>query len=88
MRVRSRGLRIRLMTSDERNRMRQWLAQWQTAGPLLEQKRWDRLRAMTDDDARRDALLVWDFWRADWPSDEGRGLLLFEEVLGRARRRP
>lgn len=75
----------RAMTDEERNQMRQWLDNWARTGPLLERMRWERLRGMSDEEARRDARLVWDLWQPDWPADNGEGLLLHQRVFARAR---
>lgn len=77
----------RALTDETREQMRQWLDNWSRVGPVLEQMRWDRLRAMTDAEARREARLVWDMWQSDWPTDDGEGLLLAQRVFARGRRR-
>ena len=66
-------------------RHRLWLDTWKRVGPILEQERWDRVQALTDADAARDALWLFELWRADWPSDDGEELLLHQRVLARAR---
>ena len=66
-------------------RHRLWLDTWKRVGPILEQERWDRVQALTDADAARDALWLFELWRSDWPSDDGEELLLHQRVLARAR---
>ncbi len=78
----------RILDDREREQMRQWLDNWAHVGPILEAERWDRLRAMTDDDARRAARQVWELWRPDWPTDDGEALLLQQRVFACGRRRP
>jgi hypothetical protein len=72
--------------ADTHAAMKQWLENWKRVGPILEQERWDRVKALTDADAARDALWLFDLWQPDWPTDEGEGLLLHQRVLARARR--
>ena len=65
--------------------MKRWLDNWTRVGPILEQERWERVRALTEADAARDALRLFDLWRPDWPTDEGEELLLHQRVFARAR---
>jgi hypothetical protein len=65
---------------------RRWIDNWKHVGPILEHERWDRVKALTDEEAARDALLLFDLWRPDWPTDDGEGLLLHQRVFARARR--
>ncbi len=78
---------LRQIPADERARMKQWLDNWKRLGPILEQERWDRVKALTDADAARDASRLFDLWQPDWPTDEGQGLLLHQQVFARARNR-
>lgn len=73
---------------DEEGRalLKRWIDNWKITGPLLERERWDRVVALTDEDAGRDALDLFDLWRPDWPTDEGEGLLLHQRVFARGRR--
>jgi hypothetical protein len=73
------------LTADEREQMKRWLDNWATAGPVLEQERWERLRHMTPEEAQVAARQVWELWQPDWPSDDGEGLLLQQRVFARAR---
>lgn len=75
------------LDDHEREQMRRWLDTWAHVGAILEAERWARLQVMTDDEARRDARLVWEFWRPDWPTDEGEALLLHQRVFARGRSR-
>lgn len=72
--------KLRVLDEHERGQMRQWLANWQVAGPLLEQERTERVRALTDADAARMALDLWQFARAD-SGDNGEGILLVTQTL-------
>ena len=71
---------------DTRAAMKRWLDTWKRLGPILEQERWDRVTALTDADAARDALWLFELWQPDWPTDEGEELLLHQRVLARAPR--
>ncbi len=66
--------------------MKRWVANWKHVGPILEQERWDRVRALTDEDAARDALMLWQMWQPDWPTDDGEELLLHQRLFARGRR--
>lgn len=72
--------KLRVLDEHERELMRQWLANWQVAGPLLERERRARIRALTDADAARMALDLWQFARAD-SGDNGEGILLVTQAL-------
>lgn len=72
--------------ADMRAAGKRWLEHWKRVGPILEQERWDRVEALTDADAARDALWLFDLWRPDWPTDEGEELLLHQRVFANARR--
>lgn len=74
------------LDEDGRALARQWLDNWKHVGPILERERWDRVRALTDVDAARDALDLFDTWSPDWPADEGEALMLHQRVFTRARR--
>ena len=65
---------------------KRWLDNWKRVGPILERERWERVCALTDADAARDALRLFDLWQPDWPTDEGAALLLHQRVFARARR--
>jgi hypothetical protein len=65
---------------------RLWLDTWKRVGPILEKERWDRVKALTDADAARDALWLFELWQRDWPTDDGEELLLHQRVFARARR--
>lgn len=76
-----------LLDAAGRAAMKQWLDNWARVGPILEQERWDRVRTLTDADAARDALMLFELWQPDWPTDNGEGLLLHQRVFARAHRR-
>ena len=75
-----------LLDAESRAQAKQWLDNWQRVGPMLEQERWDHVKALTDADAARDALRLFDLWQPDWPADRGEELLLHQRVSARARR--
>ena len=74
-----------LLDAEGRAQAKRWLDNWKRVGPILEQERWDRVRALTDADAARDALRLFDLWQPDWPTDDGEELLLHQRVFARAR---
>ena len=63
---------------------KRWLDNWKRVGPILQQERWDRVEALTDADAARDALWLFELWRPDWPTDEGEELVLHQRVFASA----
>ena len=65
---------------------KQWLDTWKRVGPILEEERWARVAALSDEDAAREALWLFELWQPDWPTDQGEGLLLQQRVFARARR--
>ncbi|HEX5474080.1 MAG TPA: hypothetical protein VFX12_05390 [Vicinamibacterales bacterium] len=73
-------------TSTERAQLKQWLDTWSRVGPLLEQERWARLRAMSREEIDRDVLLVLGSWQTDWTGDNGDELLRHQAVFSKARR--
>jgi hypothetical protein len=72
-------------TAEEREQMRRWLEQWRVTGAILDAERWERVRRLTDDDAARDALRLWDMWQPDMPADRGEALLIHQRVFARGR---
>lgn len=72
--------KLRALDDDEREQMRQWLANWQRAGPLLEQERTERIRALSDTDAARMALDLWHFAQPG-RGDDGEGFLPMKRAL-------
>jgi hypothetical protein len=75
------------LTPEERHRTRQWLDNWAIAGPVLEQERWEHLTRMTPEECQAATRRVWELWQPAWPSDEGEGLRLQQQVFALARRR-
>lgn len=76
----TRGSRLRALNEDERTQMRQWLENWKAAGPLLEQQRLTRLQLLSDAEAARMALDLWQFARPD-AGDKGEGLRRMAQAL-------
>ena len=68
------------------SQMKQWLENWKRVGPILEQERWDRLAAMSEEEAQLASWRVLELWQADWHGDDGEELLLHQRVFARARR--
>jgi hypothetical protein len=73
--------------AHDREQMRRWLENWARVGPILDRQRWERLRTMSDEEAREATRRVLELWHPDWPTDEGEALLLHQRVFARARRR-
>jgi hypothetical protein len=76
---------LRQLSEDERAQMRQWLRNWEIVGPMLEQERWDRVAALTDDEAWQESEGLLQAWEPDMLGDEGEGLELQQRVFARAR---
>ena len=76
-----------LLDEQGRAQAKRWLENWKRVGPILEQERWDRVKALTDADAARDAIRLFDLWQPDWPTDEGEELLLHQRAFARPRGR-
>jgi hypothetical protein len=74
------------LDNDGRALAKRWIDNWKVVGPLLERERWDRVKALTDEEAARDALDLFDCWSPDWPAGDGEELLLHQRVFTRARR--
>ena len=72
------------LTAEERAQTRRWLETWARVGPILEDERWARLQAMTPEELQVVTRQVWELWQPDWPTDEGEGLLLVQQVLARS----
>ena len=68
--------------------MKRWLDNWKRVGPILEEERWARLAAMTDEEAQRVTRQLLALWKPDWKGDEGEELLLHQRVFARARKTP
>ena len=73
------------LDDETRAGLKRWIENWRTVGPLLERERWERLTAMTDEDAQRVTQQLLELWQPDWRSDEGEELLLHQRVFARAR---
>ena len=76
-----------LLDAEGRAQAKRWVDNWKRLGPILEQERWDRVKALTDADAARDALRLFELWQPDWPTDDGEELLLHQRVFACARDR-
>ena len=71
--------------SEARAQMRRWLDNWKRVGPILDAARWDRLRAMTDEEAQQASRRVLELWQPDWRGDDGEELVLHQRLFARAR---
>ena len=74
-----------LLDAEGRAQAKRWLENWKVVGPILEKERWDRVKAMTDEEAQRASWLVLELWQPDWHGDDGEELLLHQRVFVRAR---
>jgi hypothetical protein len=63
---------------------REFVERWRRVGPLLEEERHERLRAMTDDDVRAAIADVLSLPYSDQP-ERGSGLVEQQRILRRAR---
>jgi hypothetical protein len=72
--------------ADTRALNRRWLENWRRVGPILEAERWERLAAMTDEEAQRATRWVLELWQPDWHGDDGEELFLHQRVFTQARR--
>ena len=70
---------------SDRTATKQWLDNWRRVGPMLEDERWERLAAMTTEEAQLETWNLLELWQARWPSDDGEGLLLQQRVFARGR---
>ena len=73
-------------TETARAQMKQWLENWSRVGPILDAERWERLRALTTEEAQEVTRRVLELWQSDWKSDDGEELLLHQRVFARSRR--
>ena len=78
--------KLRVLDEHERDQMRQWLANWQRVGPLLEAERRERVAALTDDDGWNESEALFQAWQTWMTGDNGEGLLLQQDVFARCRR--
>lgn len=69
-----------------RAEMKRWVDNWKRVGPILEEERWRRVAAMSDDDRQRASQLVLELWQPGWHGDDGEALLIHQRVFARARR--
>lgn len=76
----------RSVDSAARADMKRWLDTWKHTGPILEDERWARLRAMSEDEANQTVRWLLELWQPDWRGDDGEGLILQQRVFARARR--
>lgn len=70
--------------AESRSLNKRWLENGQRVGPILDAERWERLSAMTDEEAQRVTAWVLDLWQPDWTGDAGEGLLLCQRVFAAA----
>ena len=72
------------MDRREKDTGREFVERWRRVGPLLEEERYERLRAMTDDDVRAAIADVLSLPYPDLP-ERGSGLVEQQRILRRAR---
>lgn len=69
---------------SERSPILRSVQSWRVASALLQRERWDRLRAMTDDECREAVLALLSLPCPDLP-ERGSGLVEQQKVFRRAR---
>lgn len=69
------------LDATARARMKQWLDNWKVAGPILEAERWQRVCALTDDEAWAEANDLLLAWERGMTGDGGEGLRLHQEIF-------
>ena len=74
------------LDDEGRAQMKRWLDNWKVLGPILEKERWDRILAMTVEEAQRESLWLLELWQPDWHGDDGEELLLHQRVFARGRK--
>jgi hypothetical protein len=76
------------LTDEDRAGLKRWLETWKRVGPVLEAERWERLAAMSEEEANQAARDVLDLWQPDWTGDQGEALRLHQQVFARTRPAP
>lgn len=74
------------LNEEEREQMRQWLANWRRVGPILEAERRARIAALTDDEAWNESQDLLQAWQSEMTGDGAEGLLLQQNVFTQCRR--
>ena len=72
------------MDDRERNDIQRRVEAWRAAGEFLQEERWARLRAMTDEDTRRAVVDLLSLPYPDLP-DRGSGLVEQQRAFRRIR---
>ena len=67
--------------------MRRWIDRWKTVGPILEQERWARLLAASDDELRQQSRDLLALWQPDVAGDDGEAIVLQQRAFARLRAR-
>lgn len=73
------------LTKEDRAKMKQWLDNWSRVGPILDQERWNRLLAMSDEEVDREMFLVLALWQPDWEGDDADEILRHQAVFRKRR---
>lgn len=73
------------LTADARAAVRRWRLDWQYAGRVLDEERWDRLASLTLEERNRIVLDVLGLWRPESPGDDGDALIRVQRALGKLR---
>jgi hypothetical protein len=71
--------------SDGRAAVRRWRLDWQHAGRVLDEERWERLASLTLEERNRIVLDVLGLWRPEIPGDDGDALVRVQRALEKLR---
>ena len=70
--------------SDEaKAETRRWLERWRVVGPVLDEERWARLQAATEDALQQQAWDLMLLWQPGVAGDDGEGIRLQQRVFAR-----
>lgn len=66
--------------------MGRWLDRWKLVGPILDEARWQRLQKSSDEELAQQALDVLALWCSDLPGDDGKALIIQQQIFRKLRR--
>jgi len=75
------------MNSNERKELQQYLKRWEEAGERLQEDRAQRLREMTDVQARAEIAVLGGLWRPGFRDVGGDGIIQVQRVFRLQRER-
>lgn len=68
-------------SAEAKAEMRQWVDRWKVAGPLLDEERWARLVASSDDELRQQSRDLLSLWRPGIAGDDGEAIVLQQRAF-------